>query len=171
MPRRELSRERALLDLTFVRVECRLSLGSAHTFSKRVRIGTSLSLCLSRERERERAVKASYSLSLSLFRIARLSLSSEERDVCAEPKRAAVLLGDFDVLDLGSSFELAPYENSQANRWSSYDLIPKGGFLNDFWKYEKRLLAMGSVQLDRPRFRIFSLVFESGRRLRCTRLE
>jgi len=32
-------------------------------------------------------------------------------------------------------------DNSEANRWASYDMVPEGGYLQDFWVYKKRLLA------------------------------
>lgn len=32
-------------------------------------------------------------------------------------------------------------DNSEDNRWDSYDLLPQGGYLSDLWVYEKRLLA------------------------------
>lgn len=31
-------------------------------------------------------------------------------------------------------------DNSEANRWESRDLLPTGGFLNDMWRYRKRML-------------------------------
>lgn len=32
-------------------------------------------------------------------------------------------------------------DNSEENRWESRQLLPEGGYLNDMWQYEKRLMA------------------------------
>lgn len=31
-------------------------------------------------------------------------------------------------------------DNSEANRWDSFEILPKGGYLSDFWRFDKRLL-------------------------------
>jgi len=73
-----------------------------------------------------------------------ISKSGENNDRGGPGKRWKFsLVGDGESLYIFGGFRLwhgYADDNSLKNRWSSNALMPKGGYMNDFWKYKKRLL-------------------------------